>query len=139
MLYRSTDRLCRRGRRLRDVNLDKDAPSKPGIKHLDGKQRLFLRLPSARRSSSSPNGIREFQPADADRPIAGHINASFFVLAAAGLDEGCGLNLHHCVCRWRARCPRRAARTAVERIKDDNVDVQVMVKAEQDALEAKRF
>src|SRR5271163_2922496 len=41
MLYRSTDRLCRRGAPMKNLShsasfesLDKDAPSKPGTKHL---------------------------------------------------------------------------------------------------------
>jgi hypothetical protein len=57
MLYRSTDRLCRRGAPVKNLShsasfepLDKDAPSKPGTKHLvsewndlptDAQRRLF--------------------------------------------------------------------------------------------------
>src|SRR3974390_1616128 len=51
MLYRSTDRLCRCGAPMQNLahsasfeSLDKDAPSKPGIKHL-GSHHSVISLP----------------------------------------------------------------------------------------------
>ncbi|OBQ83720.1 hypothetical protein A9K71_23110 [Mesorhizobium sp. WSM3873] len=51
MLYRSTDRLCRRGAAMENLahsasfdSEDKDAPSKPGIKHLGERARVDRQL-----------------------------------------------------------------------------------------------
>lgn len=51
MLYRSTDRLCRRGAPMENLthsasfqSAEKIAPSKPGIKHLGSKPNQLLEL-----------------------------------------------------------------------------------------------
>jgi hypothetical protein len=63
MLYRSTDRLCRRGAPMKNLahsasfdSEDKDAPSKPGIKHLD--ERMIRK--SAHRFSIATNAKVSF-------------------------------------------------------------------------------